>query len=192
MKLYESSVKKPITTSLIFVAIMVLGFFSLSKLSVDLLPSFDMNQALVIVSYPGASAEDVENNVTKSLESALSTVSNLKKLSSTSKENTSVVTVEFNWGTNLDNAVNDIRDKLELVKQSLPSGCSTPMIFKLSTDMMPIVIYSVSATESQAGLYKILDDGLANPLNRITGVGSVYITGAPKREIAINVDPQKS
>jgi len=192
MKLYESSVKKPITTSLIFVAIMVLGFFSLSKLSVDLFPSFDMNQALVIVSYPGASAEDVENNVTKSLESALSTVSNLKKLSSTSKENTSVVTVEFNWGTNLDNAVNDIRDKLELVKQSLPSGCSTPMIFKLSTDMMPIVIYSVSATESQAGLYKILDDGLANPLNRITGVGSVYITGAPKREIAINVDPQKS
>jgi HAE1 family hydrophobic/amphiphilic exporter-1 len=191
MKIYESSVKRPITTSLIFVAIIVFGLFSLSKLSIDLFPSFDMNQVMVIASYPGASAEDVETNVTKRLETTLSTVSDLKKITSTSKDNTSVVTIEFNWGTNLDAAVNDIRDKLELIKQALPDGCSTPMIFKLSTDMMPIVIYSVDAKESTAGLYKILDDNFSNPLQRIKGVGTVAIVGAPRREISVNVDPQK-
>ncbi|HBN05930.1 MAG TPA: multidrug transporter AcrB, partial [Bacteroidales bacterium] len=137
MKLYEASVKKPITTAIIFVAVVVLGLFSLSKLSIDMLPDIEMNQAIVIVTYPGASAEDVENNVSKTLESALSTVSDLKKIKSTSKENTAVINVEFNWGTDLDAAVNDMRDKIEMVKSYLPDGCSNPIIMKLSTDMMP-------------------------------------------------------
>ncbi len=191
MKIYESSVKKPITTAIIFVAVVVLGLFSLSKLSIDMLPEIEMNQAIVIVTYPGASAEDVENNVSKTLESALSTVSDLKKLKSTSKENTAVITVEFNWGTDLDAAVNDMRDKIEMVKSYLPDGCSNPIIMKISTDMMPVVIYSATAEESSQALYKILEDGVANPLNRINGVGSVSIAGAPQREISVNIDPQK-
>ena len=180
MKIYETSVKKPITTSLIFIAIIVLGLFSLSKLSIDQFPEIEMNTAIVLVSYPGASAEDVENNVTKVMESALSTVSDLKKLKSTSKENTAIISVEFNWGTDLDAAVNDMRDKIEMVKSYLPDGCSNPMIMKISTDMMPITIISATADESTAALYKILDDGVANPLNRINGVGSVSISGAPQ------------
>ena len=191
MKIYESSVKKPITTAIIFVAVVVLGLFSLSKLSIDMWPEIDKNQAIVIVTYPGASAEDVENNVSKTLESALSTVSDLKKLKSTSKENTAVITVEFNWGTDLDAAVNDMRDKIEMVKSYLPDGCSNPIIMKISTDMMPVVIYSATAEESSQALYKILEDGVANPLNRINGVGSVSIAGAPRREISVNIDPQK-
>lgn len=191
MKLYETSVKKPITTSLIFIAIIVLGLFSLSKLSIDQFPEIEMNTAIVLVSYPGASAEDVENNVTKVMESSLSTVSDLKKITSTSKENTAIVSVEFNWGTDLDAAVNDMRDKIEMVKSYLPDGCSNPMIMKISTDMMPITIISATADESTAALYKILDDGVANPLNRINGVGSVSISGAPQREIIIDCDPTK-
>lgn len=191
MKIYESSVKKPITTAIIFVAVVVLGLFSLSKLSIDMLPEIEMNQAIVIVTYPGASAEDVENNVSKTLESALSTVSDLKKIKSTSKENTAVISVEFNWGTDLDAAVNDMRDKIEMVKSYLPDGCSNPIIMKLSTDMMPVSIYSATAEESSQALYKILEDGVANPLNRINGVGSVSIAGAPQREISVNIDPQK-
>ncbi|MEA5099834.1 MAG: efflux RND transporter permease subunit [Bacteroidales bacterium] len=191
MKIYESSVKKPITTAIIFVAVVVLGLFSLSKLSIDMLPEIEMNQAIVIVTYPGASAEDVENNVSKTLESALSTVSDLKKVRSTSKENTAVITVEFNWGTDLDAAVNDMRDKIEMVKSYLPDGCSNPIIMKISTDMMPVVMYSATAEESSQALYKILEDGVANPLNRINGVGSVSIAGAPQREISVNIDPQK-
>ena len=191
MKIYETSVKKPITTSLIFIAIIVLGLFSLSKLSIDQFPEIEMNNAIVLVSYPGASAEDVENNVTKVMESALSTVSDLKKLKSTSKENTAIISVEFNWGTDLDAAVNDMRDKIEMVKSYLPDGCSNPMIMKISTDMMPITIISATADESTAALYKILDDGVANPLNRINGVGSVSISGAPQREIIVDCDPTK-
>ncbi|MCK9322101.1 MAG: efflux RND transporter permease subunit, partial [Bacteroidales bacterium] len=191
MKLYEASVKKPITTAIIFVAVVVLGLFSLSKLSIDMLPEIEMNQAIVIVTYPGASAEDVENNVSKTLESALSTVSDLKKIRSTSKENTAVISVEFNWGTDLDAAVNDMRDKIEMVKSYLPDGCSNPIIMKISTDMMPVVIYSATSEESSQALYKILEDGVANPLNRINGVGSVSIAGAPQREISVNIDPQK-
>lgn len=191
MKLYEASVKKPISTAIIFVAVVVLGLLSLSKLSIDMWPEIEMNQAIVIVTYPGASAEDVENNVSKTLESALSTVSDLKKLKSTSKENTAVITVEFNWGTDLDAAVNDMRDKIEMVKSYLPDGCSNPIIMKISTDMMPVAIYSATAEESSQALYKILEDGVANPLNRINGVGSVSIAGAPQREISVNIDPQK-
>ncbi|MFA6933547.1 MAG: efflux RND transporter permease subunit, partial [Bacteroidales bacterium] len=191
MKLYESAVKKPITTAIIFVAIVVLGLFSLSKLSIDMLPEIEMNQAIVIVTYPGASAEDVENNVSKTLESALSTVSDLKKIKSTSKENTAVISAEFNWGTDIDAAVNDMRDKIEMVKSYLPDGCSNPIIMKISTDMIPVSIYSATADESSEALYKILEDGVANPLNRINGVGSVSIAGAPQREISVNIDPQK-
>lgn len=191
MKIYESSVKKPITTAIIFIAIVVLGLFSLNKLSIDMLPEIEMNQAIVLVTYPGASAEDVENNVSKVLESSLSTVSDLKKIKSTSKENTAVISVEFNWGTDIDASVNDMRDKIEMVKGYLPEGCSNPIIMKLSTDMMPVVIYSATSQESSEALYKILEDGVANPLNRISGVGSVSIAGAPQREISINVNPQK-
>ena len=191
MKIYETSVKKPITTSLIFIAIIILGLFSLSKLSIDQMPELEMNQAFVIVSYPGASAEDVENNVTKIMESALSTVSDLKELTSTSKENTAIIGCEFNWGIDIDDAVNDMRDKIEMVKQALPDGCTNPMILKISTDMMPIAILSATSNESTAALYKILDDAVANPLNRINGVGSVSISGAPQREIVINCDPNK-
>ncbi|MDR0971080.1 MAG: efflux RND transporter permease subunit [Bacteroidales bacterium] len=191
MKIYESSVKKPITTAIIFVALVVLGLFSYSKLSIDMMPEIELNRAVVIVTYPGASAEDVENNVTKILESALSTVSDLKKITSTSKENTSIIQIEFNWGTDIDAGVNDMRDKIEMVKSYMPDGCSNPIIMKISTDMMPIAIYSATANESSEGLYKILDDGIANPLARINGVGSVSVAGAPQREISVNVDPQK-
>jgi len=191
MKIYESSVKKPITTALIFVAVVVLGLFSFSKLSIDMLPEIEMNQAIVMVNYPGASAEDVENNITKPLENVLSTVSELKKIRSTSKDNISIINIEFNWGVDLDEKSNDIRDKIEFVKQALPDGSSNPMILKFSTDMIPVMFISATSEESTNGLYKLLEDGVANPLNRINGVGTVSIAGAPKREISVNVDPKK-
>ncbi len=191
MSIYESSVKRPVLVSIAFIAVMIMGLFSYSRLSIDLLPDFDMNMAMVFVTYPNASAEDVENNVTKLLESTLSTVDDLKQVTSTSKDNVSIVTVEFNWGTDLDVGVNNIRDKLELIKMSLPDGASSPMIFKMTTSMMPIAIYSVNAEESFSALYKILDDNVSNPLQRIKGVGSVSISGAPEREIVALVDPQK-
>lgn len=178
-------------TTLCFVAVMVLGLFSLSKLPVDLYPDIETNTILVITTYPGASASDVENNVTRPLENTLNAVEHLKHITSDSRENTSVITLEFEFGNDIEVLTNDVRDKLDMISSVLPDEVNTPIIFKFSTDMIPIVILSVQAEESQKALYKILDDNVANPLARIDGVGTVSISGAPEREINVYMDPRK-
>ena len=191
MSLYEGSVKKPIMTSLCFVAVAILGIFSYTKLPIDLYPDIETNMIMVMTAYPGASAADVENNVTRPLENALNAVSDLKHITSESKENMSLITLEFEYGEDIDVLTNDVRDKLDMVKTELPDDSENPIIFKFSSDMIPIVILSVQAQESMPALYKILDDNVASPLARISGVGSVSISGAPEREIQIYVDPVK-
>ncbi|MBQ0060505.1 MAG: efflux RND transporter permease subunit [Bacteroidales bacterium] len=191
MSLYEGSVKKPIMTTLCFVAIMIMGLFSLSKLPIDLYPDIETNTIMVMTYYAGASADDIENNVTRPLENTLNSVEHLKHVSSKSRENISVITMEFEFGYDIDNLTNNVRDKLDMISSALPDGANTPYIFKFSTDMIPIVILSVQAEESQAALYKILDENVANPLARIDGVGTVSIAGAPKREINVYMDAKQ-
>ena len=191
MSLYEGAVKKPIMTALVFVAIAILGIFSLTKLPIDLYPDIETNTIMVMTAYPGASAEDIETNLTRPLENALNAVEDLKHMSSQSKENISLITLEFEFGNDIDDLTNDVRDKLDMVESVLPDAAENPIIFKFSTDMVPIVILSVQASESMPALYKILDDAVATPLARVNGVGSVSISGAPKREIQVYVDPNK-
>ncbi len=191
MSIYQSAVRKPVTTALIYVALAVIGVFSMSRLSVDFLPSISDNNILVMTTYSGASAADIENNVTKVLESSLSTVSDLKHITAYSRENASLVVMEFEYGIDITEATNDVRDKLSLIADYLPDDANTPVIFKFGTDDMPIMILSVQAEESMNGLYKILDDRVASPLGRIKGVGTVSISGAPKREIQVYCDPYK-
>jgi HAE1 family hydrophobic/amphiphilic exporter-1 len=142
-------------------------------------------------SYPGASAEDIETNLTKVLENSLNGVSDLKNLSSTSKENISLITLEFIEGVDIDVATNDVRDKLDMVNSVLPDGASLPVIFKFSADDMPIMIMAATADESLQALEKILDDKVATPLARVSGVGTVSVAGAPQREIQVYCDPNK-
>lgn len=191
MSIYENAVKKPIMTSLCFVAIALFGLYSLSKLPIDLYPDIETNTLMVFTYYTGASAEDIENNLTRPLENTLNSVEHLKHITSDSRENVSVITLEFEYGYDIDDLTNDVRDKLDMVSSSLPDDANTPIIFKFSTDMIPIIVMSVQAEESQSALYKILDDNVANPLARIDGVGSVSIAGAPEREINIYMDPVK-
>ena len=191
MSLYEGAVKKPIMTSLCFLAVAIFGLFSLSKLPVDLYPDIDTNTIMVMTSYDGASASDIENNVTRPLENTLNSVSNLKHITSRSSENMSLIILEFEYGYDIDVLTNDVRDKLDMVSSHLPDEVSTPIIFKFSTDMIPILLLSVQADESRAALYKILDDNVVNPLARIPGVGTVSISGAPQREINVYCDPNK-
>ena len=191
MSLYEGAVKKPIMTSLSFLAVAIFGLFSLSKLPIDLYPDIETNTIMVMTSYAGASASDIENNVTRPLENTLNSVSNLKHITSKSSENISVITLEFEYGYDIDVLTNDVRDKLDMVSSQLPDDVDTPIIFKFSTDMIPILMLSVQAEESQPALYKILDDAVVNPLARVPGVGTVSIAGAPKREINIYCDPNK-
>ncbi|MDE6279495.1 MAG: efflux RND transporter permease subunit, partial [Paramuribaculum sp.] len=191
MSLYSSAVKRPVMTILCFVAVMILGLYSLSRLPIDLYPDIETNTIMVMTAYSGASASDIEQNVTRPLENILNSVNDLKHITSKSRENISLITLEFEYGKDIDVLTNDVRDKLDMVKSSLPDNAENPVIFKFSTDMIPILLLSVKATESMPGLYKILDDAVANPLARVSGVGSVSISGAPKREIHIYVDPVK-
>ncbi len=191
MSLYEGSVKRPIMTALIFAAIVVFGVFSVTKLPVDLYPKMDTNTIMVMTSYSGASASDIENNVTRPLESTLNSVANLKHITSKSSENMSLITLQFEYGHDIDDLTNDVRDKLDMISSALPDAVSTPIILKFDSDMMPILILSVQADQSTNGLYKILDDNVANPLARIPGVGSVSIGGAAEREIYVYCDPVK-
>ena len=191
MSLYGASVKRPIMTTLCFVTVIILGLFSLAKLPIDLYPDIDTNTLMVITMYPGASAEDIEQNVTKPLENSLNSVEHLKHITSNSRENTSVITLEFEYGYDIDVLTNDVRDKLDMVKSMLPDDSENPIIFKFSTDMIPICLLSVQAKESMPGLYKILDDAVANPLARVDGVGTVSISGAPKREVHVYCDPAR-
>ena len=191
MKIYETSVRKPITTALIFVAVVVLGLFSLNKLPVDLLPDVETNVIMVMTTYQGASAADVETNVSRPLENVLNTVTYLKNIWSSSRENRSIIFLEFEYGMDIDELTNDVRSKLDLVKSFLPDGTQDPVIFKFSTDMIPVMMISATADQSLPALYKILEENVANPLARIPGVGSVSIAGAPQREIQVFVDPSK-
>ena len=191
MSLYRTSVNKPVTIALIFVTVAILGVFSLTKLSTNLFPDMGENTILVVTSYSGASAADIETNVTKPLENSLNSVSNLKHLSSTSKENISVIALEFEYGIDINEATNDVRDKLDMVTQALPDAISLPTIFKFSMEDMPIMLLSATAEESLSSLDKILDDKVATPLARVNGVGTISVSGAPKREIQVFVDPDK-
>ncbi len=191
MSLYSTAVKKPVTTALIFIGVAILGLFSYTRLAVDLFPDIETNQLTVITAYAGASASDIETNVTRPIEDVLNSCENLKKITSQSKDNMSLVTLEFNYGTDINTATNDVRDKLDMVKSRLPEEISNPIIFKFSMDMIPVVIYSATAKESVNSLYKILDEKVANPLNRVSGVGAVTVSGAPQRQIQVNVSPEK-
>ena len=178
-------------TSLCFLAVIIFGLFSLLKLPIDLYPDIETNTIMIFTYYNGASANDIENNVTRPLENTLNSVEHLKHITSNSRENVSVITMQFEYGYDIDALTNSVRDKLDMVSNSLPNDANTPIIFKFSTDMIPIVMLSVQAEESQQALYKILDENVANPLARIDGVGTVSIAGAPEREINIYMDPQK-
>ena len=191
MSLYRSAVNKPVTTVLIFIAFAIFGVFSLMNTSIAQFPDFDANTIMVMSSYPGASAEDIENNVTKVLENTLNGVENLKKLSSKSKENISIIALEFEYGTDIETATNNVRDKLGTVSSLLPDGASQPMIMKFSVDDMPIMVLSATAEESISGLNKILDDKVATPLARVNGVGTVSVGGAPTREIQVYCNPNQ-
>ena len=191
MSIYRKAVNNPVTTALIFIALAIFGVFSLINLSLDRFPKFDANVVMVMSSYSGASAQDIETNLTKVLENSLNGVSDLKNITSTSKENVSLITLEFVEGVDIDVATNDVRDKLDMVNSVLPDGASLPIIFKFSADDMPIMIMSATANQSYTALEKILDEKVATPLARVSGVGTVSVSGAPQREIQVYCDPNK-
>ena len=191
MSIYKTAINKPVTTILVFVAVIIIGIFCYRSLPVDQFPEMEPPYVSVMTIYAGANASELETNVSKILENGLNSVDGLKEITSTSKDNMSLVTLEFEWGYNLDEAVNDIRSSIDMIYDNLPDGVSRPLIFKFNTSMMPIMQYAITAVDSYSGLEKIIDDNVINVLNRIDGIGNVSLSGAPKRYVYIDLDPRQ-
>lgn len=191
MSIFTNAVEKPITTLMIFVAIMVLGVFSLVQLPVDQYPEMDPPYLSVMTNYAGANAADIEENVTKILEDQLNSVEDLKEMTSTSYDNLSVVSLEFEWEANLDEAANDVRDAIDKAMDQLPDDIDRPSLLKFNTSMMPVLIYAVRAEASYPGIEKIIEDKVINRLNRVDGVASASISGSPTRVVYVDLDPNK-
>ena len=191
MNIYKSAVNNPITTILIFVAISIFGIFSFTKLPIDFFPHIETTNIMVITAYPGASAIDIEENVTRPFENTLNSVEDLKHIHSQSKENISIVVLEFEYGIDSDVATANIRDKLDVASNILPDEVDKPIIFKFSTVEAPIMLMAIKAKESWSGLYKIIDERVTTPLARVKGVGTVSVSGIPERQIQIYCDPYK-
>lgn len=191
MAIYKTAVQKPVTTALIFVAVIVMGIYSYIGLPIDQFPEMDPPYATVLITYPGTSASEMETNVTKVLENSLNSVDHLKEMTSQSKDNMSMVTLEFEWGSNMDEATNDIRSYVDMAKDNLPDGVSNPVIFKMSTSMIPVIQYAFTADESYPALDKLLDDEIVPRLNRVDGIGNLTVVGAPERRVYVYCDQKK-
>jgi len=191
MSIYSTAVNKPVSTIMIFIGVVIFGIYSYINLPVDYFPEMEPPFISVFAYYQGANAADVEQNVTRKLEDGFGSVSNLKKMTSSSKDNLSVVFLEFEWGENLDEATNEVRDALGMIERNLPEEVETPTILKMKMGMIPVLIFTVTADESYEGLKDILDEKLVQPLNRIEGVGNIFQVGAPVRAVMVDVDPRK-
>jgi len=191
VKLPEFSVKQPVATLMLFLAVIILGAFSLTRLPIDMLPDIEMPAVSILTFWPGASASDVETEVTTPIEDQASMVNNLDTLTSKSLDNLSLVSCKFEWGTDLEEATNDIRDKLELAKKKLPDDAEKPVIFKFSSASIPILVMTVTGNTTWPRLYHLTEKNIADELKRVPGVGAVQLYGGMKRQINVHFDLQK-
>ncbi|MBR3029798.1 MAG: efflux RND transporter permease subunit [Bacteroidales bacterium] len=191
MSIYKKAIDKPVTTLLIFVAVIVLGLYAFRQLPIDQFPEMDPPYITVMTTYPGASASEIETNVTRLVENSLNSVDHLKEMTSTSRDNMSMVMLELEWGTDIDEVMNDVRSFVDMLKDALPSGCTNPYLFKFSSSAMPIIQFAVTARESYSGLEKILNDDVIPQLNRVDGIGNISVSGAPDRYVYVDIDQNK-
>jgi HAE1 family hydrophobic/amphiphilic exporter-1 len=191
MKLPELGVQKPVATLMFFLAIFLLGAVMATQLPVDLMPEIERPTVTVVTTWEGVSAADVESMVTKAVERALGTVNGLEEMTSATIEGISSVTCEFAWGTNLDEASNDIRSNLERIRKVLPEDADPPMLRKFNTSQIPIQFYGITCAESIENLEEIANNDVADPLKRLPGVGAVNLFGGLERQINVKLDPAR-
>lgn len=186
MTISEKCVNKPTTTFLVFLVMVLLGIFCTIKLPVDMFPDMDLPYMLVITGYDGAGPEEVEQSVTRTMESSLSGLSGLKKLQSQSTSGMSIIILEFNYGVNLDAAAGEIRDKIDIVRGFLPDDADSPVTLKLDPSMMPIMSLTVRGNRTPEDLRTYTEDVIQPRLEQLDGVASATVSGG--REKSINVD----
>jgi HAE1 family hydrophobic/amphiphilic exporter-1 len=190
MNLTDVSIKRPLAVSMVFLAVILFGFISVSNLPVDLFPNVTFPMMIVLTSYPGAGPEEIETQITEPLEQTLGTVNNIKKVTSTTSENISNIFLEFEWGTDLDAASNDVRDRMGFILPYLPEDADYPLIFKFDVSQQPVVMYNISGDIDPLELDQIADD-IAERLQRVGGVAASYAMSGTMREIQVVLDPVK-
>lgn len=188
MKIPEFSVNRRVTTSMIAMILVVVGLISYSRLGLDFFPDLEFPTVSIITTYGGASSEDIEKSITKPLEQIISSISRVKKVTSTTSEGVSAIMTEFEWGTNLDFAAQDIRDQIALYKQFLPPEAADPLVVKFNLGQLPIVFWGITGNRPTFELKKIIEDEVAPRLERIDGVASARAFATDIREILVDVD----
>jgi Cation/multidrug efflux pump len=191
-KIAKFSVNRPVSVTILALAIVVLGFFNLSKLSIDSMPEMEMPMITVMTTYSGSSPEVVEEEVTKPLESALANLSDVKEIESSSSSGSSTIMITFNYGIDMDKAALNVRDKVGTAQSSLPDGVDNPTIMKFDTTSQAIIKFCISGDNmSLAKLQDVYDNTIEPRLSRISNIASVSITGGQDREIQIILDENK-
>ena len=186
MTLSERCVNKPTTTLLIFLVLIGLGLYCTASLPVDMYPDMDLPYMIVYTSYGNAGPEEVEQSLTRILESSLSGLSGLKELSSRSQSGVSIVILQFEFGTNLDAAAGDIRDKIDMVRTYLPDDADSPITIRMDPSMMPIMMIAVQGNRTPEELRQFAEDVIQPRLEQLDGVASANVIGG--REKSINVE----
>ncbi|MCI6480582.1 MAG: efflux RND transporter permease subunit [Spirochaetia bacterium] len=187
MSLSKLAVSKPTTVLIIFVILAALGIYSTAQLPVDLLPDMELPMIAVSCSYTNAGPEEVERSVTRTLESVLSSITGLKTMTSTSSTGSSMILLELNYGTNLDEATNEIRDQLDLVKNFMPEEAGSPLIIKMDPSMLPIMNFVLSGNRTAEELRLYAEDIVQPRLEQIDGVASVQISGGREKAIVVDI-----
>ena len=192
MNLPKFSVDKPVTITMMVLIIVVFGVVSFGRLGLDMLPDIEFPVVSVVTSYPGVTSEDIEDVLTKPIEDAVSTVKDVKSVSSISQEGVSVVKIEFNSGANIDFAAQDLRDKIGLIENYLPQDANNPMVLKMDVGAMPVLGYGVTADSlTTLELKKLLEDNIKDKIERLDGVASVELRGGQEREILIKLNKSR-
>jgi HAE1 family hydrophobic/amphiphilic exporter-1 len=188
--LSQLSVKRPVTVVMIVLIFLLIGAISLVTMTVDLLPEMDLPVAIVVTSYSGAAPEEIETLITKPLEASLGTVHNIDSIQSMSSRGTSIIIVMFNYGTDMDNATLDMREKVDLAQMYFPDAAEKPMVVKMDPNMMPILYIGMQGDMSISELNAVAEDEVQGRLERIEGVASADILGAETDEISVIVEPE--
>lgn len=185
------SVSRPVTIVMLYVGLLTLALVGFSRMRLDMLPDISFPTIAVVTPYRGAGAEEVESKVTRPIESGLSIVQGLKDVQSTSKEGLSMIQVRFDWGVPVNEAANDVRDKLGNLSNILPEGADSPYLLRFDLKDIPILFISARAKESYPQLFHILNNQVADAFKRVPGVGNIFVRGGWIRQININVDRQR-
>jgi HAE1 family hydrophobic/amphiphilic exporter-1 len=188
MKLPDLSVKHPVTTTMVFLALLILGLVSLSQLGLELLPDISFPTVVVFTPYPGVGPEEIESSLTEPIEDAVSTLNGVERISSVSSEGVSMVVINFTWQTNMDTIVSEIREKVTAIEDDLPATAERPSIVRFNPEFLPSIVLNVSSSTAGLDLRRLAEQSIVPQLEKIEGVATVELFGGRIAAVTCTLD----